>query len=67
MLLLLPVIIVNALESMLLRLVVIVAAAAMAIMLFAVLTKVRTWEMFVAGATYSAVLVVFVAGTGVAG
>ncbi|KAK3343400.1 hypothetical protein B0T25DRAFT_554244 [Lasiosphaeria hispida] len=64
LLLLIPVIAINALESTLLRLILIVLAAAMAVMLFAVLTRARTWEMFLAGATYSAVLVVFVAGTG---
>ncbi|KAK0716306.1 hypothetical protein B0H67DRAFT_582828 [Lasiosphaeris hirsuta] len=65
LLLLSPVIALNALESALLRLILIILAAAMAVVLFAVLTRARTWEMFVAGATYSAVLVVFVAGTGV--
>jgi hypothetical protein len=64
LLLLLPVIAINALGSTPLRLILIVLAAAMAVMLFAMLTRARTWEMFVAGATYSAVLVVFVAGTG---
>ena len=64
LLLLLPVIAINTLGGSLLRLVLIILAAAMAVMLFAMLTRARTWEMFVAGATYSAVLVVFVAGTG---
>ncbi len=45
-----------------LQLLLVVLAAAMAVMLVAVLTRARTWEMFLAGATYSAVLVVFVSG-----
>lgn len=64
MVLWLPVIIINMLDSMLLRLISIIAAAAIAIMLLAVLTNAGTWEMFVAGATYSAVLVVFVSDSG---
>ncbi|KAH8589139.1 hypothetical protein B0O99DRAFT_637335 [Bisporella sp. PMI_857] len=64
LLLLLPVIVINSLASTLLRLVLIVLSTAMVIILLAVLTKARTGDMFVAGATYATVLVVFVAGTG---
>ncbi|KID59332.1 hypothetical protein MAN_10744, partial [Metarhizium hybridum] len=64
LLLLLPVIILSVLQSMSLRLVLVVLAAAMAIMLFAMMSHTSTRDLFLAGATYSAVLVVFVAGTG---
>ncbi|EFY87851.1 hypothetical protein MAC_06099 [Metarhizium acridum CQMa 102] len=64
LLLLLLVIILSVLQSISLRLVLVVLAAAMAIMLFAMMSHTRTRDLFLAGATYSAVLVVFVAGTG---
>ena len=51
LLLLVPVVVINALESTLLRLVLITVATAVVIMLLAVLTKARTGEMFMAGAT----------------
>jgi hypothetical protein len=51
LLLLVPVVVINALESMLLRLVLISVATAVVIVLLAVLTEARTGEMFLAGAT----------------
>jgi hypothetical protein len=49
--LLAPVVIINALGSTLLRLLLIVVATAIVIMLLSVLTKARTGEVFMAGAT----------------
>ena len=51
LLLLVPVVIINALESTLLRLVLIIVASGMVIMLMGVLTKARTGELFMVGAT----------------
>ncbi|KAE9378749.1 hypothetical protein N431DRAFT_363410 [Stipitochalara longipes BDJ] len=60
--LLVPVIIIKAVDRTAVRLGIIVLAAAAAIMLLAFMTKVKTWEMFLGGATYATVLIVFVPG-----
>ncbi|KAF2495500.1 hypothetical protein BU16DRAFT_561784 [Lophium mytilinum] len=64
LLLLIPVIIVNAIDSVALRLLVIAISSTIFIIVLSMLTKARTGEIFVAGATFTTVLVVFVAGTG---
>jgi 23S rRNA A2030 N6-methylase RlmJ len=51
LLLWLPVVAVNEIDKTLHRLLAIIASAALAIIIIAVLTKAKTWEMFVAAAT----------------
>ncbi|KAL6922447.1 hypothetical protein FSST1_006473 [Fusarium sambucinum] len=62
-LLLSPVIICNAVQSLSARLVIIVFAASIFVSLLAGLTKANTVELVVAGATYTTVLVVFISNT----
>ncbi|CZR56216.1 uncharacterized protein PAC_06104 [Phialocephala subalpina] len=63
LILLIPVIIINAVSKVAIRMGVIVVASAVVIMTLALMTKVKTWEMFLGGATYATVLVVFVPGS----
>jgi VIT1/CCC1 family predicted Fe2+/Mn2+ transporter len=49
--LLIPVVIINLLKSMILRLVLIIISTAVVIAILAVLSKARILEMFIAGAT----------------
>ncbi|KAL8910585.1 MAG: hypothetical protein Q9171_004124 [Xanthocarpia ochracea] len=64
-LLLVPIIIINALASVSLRMMVIVVASAILITALSTSTNAKTVEVFMSGATYATVLVVFVAGNGV--
>ncbi|MCJ1460831.1 hypothetical protein MMC28_011213 [Mycoblastus sanguinarius] len=63
-LLVVPVVVVSAVDSILLRLCIIFVATSAFILALSGFTKARTAEMLVAGATYTTVLVVFVAGNG---
>jgi hypothetical protein len=49
--LLVPVIVINAVERVAIRMGIIVVASAVAIMMLALMTKIKTWEMFLGGAT----------------
>ncbi|MCJ1236843.1 hypothetical protein MMC14_004825 [Varicellaria rhodocarpa] len=62
--LLVPVIVLNAIDGVAIRMVVIVISSAFLITMLSILTKAKTGEVFMAGATYATVLVVFVAGNG---
>ncbi|KAK8198164.1 uncharacterized protein BKA78DRAFT_350500 [Phyllosticta capitalensis] len=65
--LMLPIIILNVVKTSTLRLVVVFLSAISFISALTILTAAGTMEVFVAGATYSAVLVVFVSQNGMAG
>jgi len=49
--LLVPVIAINAVERVAIRMGIIVVASAVVIMMLALMTKIKTWEMFLGGAT----------------
>jgi hypothetical protein len=49
--LLVPVIAISAVERVAIRMGIIVVASAVAIMMLALMTKIKTWEMFLGGAT----------------
>jgi hypothetical protein len=49
--LLVPVIAISAVERVAIRLGIIVVASAVVIMMLALITKIKTWEMFLGGAT----------------
>ncbi|KAK8255729.1 hypothetical protein IWZ00DRAFT_485622 [Phyllosticta capitalensis] len=65
--LLLPIVVLNVVETSTMRLVVVFLSAISFISALTILTAAGTMEVFVAGATYSAVLVVFVSQNGMAG
>ena len=64
-LLLAPVVILNFVNKTALRFVIIFLAATAFVSTITAVSKAKTIEIFVAGATYAAVLVVFVAGNGI--
>ena len=65
MLLLVPVVILNFVHKTALRFGIIFIAASTFVSTVTIVSKAKTVEVLVAGATYSAVLVVFVAGNGI--
>ncbi|KAF2236489.1 hypothetical protein EV356DRAFT_482261 [Viridothelium virens] len=65
-LLLVPVIVLNAVSTTVHRFVIIFVSATLFVSLLTLASKARITEVFAAGATYAAVLVVFVSGNGVA-
>ncbi|KAI1151403.1 hypothetical protein F4825DRAFT_477091 [Nemania diffusa] len=62
-LLLLPVTICSAITSMTARLIIIILSTAVYLAVLSALTKARTFELILAGATFATILVVFVSGT----
>lgn len=60
--LLVPIVIINALSSLVLRMAIIVVASAVLITTLSSFTNAKTVELFVSGATYATVLVVFISG-----
>ena len=63
-LLFVPVLLISSMKSVRNRLIVIWISSTIFILFLAMLTKAKTSEVFMAGATYATVLVVFVAGNG---
>ena len=64
--LLVPVIVLNVITSTIPRFVVIIGSASLLVSSITAISKAGMAEILVAGATYSAVLVVFVSGNGIA-
>jgi len=62
LILLAPVIIINAVSKVAVRVGVIVIASAVVIMMLALMTKIRTWEIFLGGATYVILSLVLLGG-----
>ncbi|KAK4170902.1 hypothetical protein QBC36DRAFT_250540 [Triangularia setosa] len=66
-LLLAPVVICNLVDSLTARLVVIIAATTVFVAVLSGLTRARTAELVVAGATYTTVMIVFISNTNISG
>ena len=62
-----PIIVLNAVSSTVLRFVVIFIAATLFVSVLTIASRVNMSDVFAAGAAYAAVLVVFVSGNGIAG
>ena len=65
--LLTPLIVLNVVTSTILRFIVVFVSAALFVSAITVFSKLSMAEIFAAGATYSAVLVVFVSGSSISG